>query len=344
MERPWLSVIVPMYNAEDTIEQLLESIVNQNDSSIEVVICDDYSNDNSLDICHKFDDKLNIIYCQTEIRGIHCPGNTRHDAFNHSSGEWVTFADNDDWFELDAFEKIKKQIETQEKDNVKKTLISTEFRTFYENGNTKIYNMDAADTAVMHGKFYYRDFIIESGIEFPLNRDKYEDVIFNRLMFAYMASNDLKYSYVPEVTYNWRIHSKSLSHIAEKSDIDYNVYNFDSYAFAITYPFLEMYAKYRKNVDWIVQQLSYGILFMYFLVMTVESDQTKTINNLKLKIKEVLKNVNRVIDVFPQEIIMIATRDTIEYNKTRQMVVDTSIKLPLERCSFEQFIYECWEM
>ena len=50
---PMVSIIVPVYNAEDNIERCLNSIIKQDYSNFELIIVDDGSEDNSLHICKK---------------------------------------------------------------------------------------------------------------------------------------------------------------------------------------------------------------------------------------------------------------------------------------------------
>ena len=49
-----LSVIVPIYNAETTLDKCVESIINQNYENLEIILIDDGSSDNSFEICKKF--------------------------------------------------------------------------------------------------------------------------------------------------------------------------------------------------------------------------------------------------------------------------------------------------
>lgn len=50
MKNCWLSIVIPAHNCENTIERLLNSIIDQNDSNIEIIISDDQSIDNTKEI------------------------------------------------------------------------------------------------------------------------------------------------------------------------------------------------------------------------------------------------------------------------------------------------------
>ena len=55
------SVVIPVYNSEDYIEQLLRHFVTQNNNRFEVIVVDDGSKDNSLSICQKVSEQNDLI-------------------------------------------------------------------------------------------------------------------------------------------------------------------------------------------------------------------------------------------------------------------------------------------
>ena len=63
--KPKISVIVPIYNAELYLEQCIESVLNQTLRDIELLLIDDGSTDNSLQICEKYKKKDNRIQLYT---------------------------------------------------------------------------------------------------------------------------------------------------------------------------------------------------------------------------------------------------------------------------------------
>ncbi len=99
-----ISVIVPIYNVEQYIGTLIESLLAQTLKDIEIILVDDGSPDNSGKICDEYAQKDN------RIKVIHKPNGgvsaARNDGFGISSGEYVVFCDSDDWLPLDALEKL----------------------------------------------------------------------------------------------------------------------------------------------------------------------------------------------------------------------------------------------
>lgn len=101
------SIIIPVYNAAGTISRCIDSILANNYLDYEILLIDDCSKDNSLDICMQYAMKhQNISVFHNEInRGVSF---TRNVGLDHAQGKFLLFADSDDWIEssyLDAFDK-----------------------------------------------------------------------------------------------------------------------------------------------------------------------------------------------------------------------------------------------
>ena len=60
-ENNLVSVVLPVYNSEETIEKSLESILNQTYNNIEILLIDDGSTDNSLEICERYEDNYSNV-------------------------------------------------------------------------------------------------------------------------------------------------------------------------------------------------------------------------------------------------------------------------------------------
>ena len=102
MDKVKISIIVPVYNAEDYLERCLHSILDQEFSSYEVILVDDGSTDASWLICDR--------YSSTDPRFItlHQPNKgvsaARNAGINMAQGEYVMFLDADDALLPDALE------------------------------------------------------------------------------------------------------------------------------------------------------------------------------------------------------------------------------------------------
>lgn len=98
-----ISIIVPVYNTENYLEKCLYSLVNQTYKNIEIIIIDDGSPDNSMNIIQKFvlaDNRVKVI--SQKNQGL---SGARNTGMNNANGDYIMFIDSDDWIEIDTCEK-----------------------------------------------------------------------------------------------------------------------------------------------------------------------------------------------------------------------------------------------
>lgn len=103
-KNPLVSVIVPIYNAELYLDDCIKSILNQAYSFFEIILVDDGSTDNSLNICHKYMKENNNIKVISQKNG--GQNNARFSGLNLSKGEVIIFVDADDLLEKNLIEKL----------------------------------------------------------------------------------------------------------------------------------------------------------------------------------------------------------------------------------------------
>lgn len=91
---PEISIITACYNAEKTIEQTIQSVVNQTYDNLEYIIVDGASTDRTMEIVNKYKDYIDIIISE--------PDNGIYDAFNKgikaATGDYINFMNADDYF------------------------------------------------------------------------------------------------------------------------------------------------------------------------------------------------------------------------------------------------------
>lgn len=95
-----ISIVIPVYNAAEYLPNMLESIVGQSYSDIEIILVNDGSKDNSSNICHEYANRYGFIKvydCQN--RGASA---SRNFGAEKASGEFIWFMDSDDVLENDA--------------------------------------------------------------------------------------------------------------------------------------------------------------------------------------------------------------------------------------------------
>lgn len=105
-----ISVIVPIYNAENYLKKCIDSIVNQSYSNLEIILLNDGSTDSSSQIIDEF------ALSDSRIISVHQPNNglvrTRKKGMELASGDYVTFVDADDYLSYDAYELIVEKIDS----------------------------------------------------------------------------------------------------------------------------------------------------------------------------------------------------------------------------------------
>ncbi|MGY6530566.1 MAG: glycosyltransferase family 2 protein [Cyanobacterium sp.] len=94
-----VSVIIPVYNSETTVEQTLESVLNQTYPDFEVIIVDDGSGDRSIELCQKLLNK-NKQKFQGQVKFVHQKNRglagARNTGIRNSQGDYLAFIDADD--------------------------------------------------------------------------------------------------------------------------------------------------------------------------------------------------------------------------------------------------------
>lgn len=112
---PKISVIVPVYNVEKYLSRCLDSLLSQTYEDFEVLLIDDHSPDNSLEICNQYAKKdARIRVLRTEKNG--GASVARNVGLNASKGQYISFVDSDDYLEPNYFELLLKNLEQTDAD------------------------------------------------------------------------------------------------------------------------------------------------------------------------------------------------------------------------------------
>ncbi|MBR2040542.1 MAG: glycosyltransferase family 2 protein [Clostridia bacterium] len=180
------SVIVPVYNVEKYIKKCLESVLNQDFDDYEIVVVDDETPDNSMQIvgqlAQNHPEKFNIIH--QENKGL---GGARNTGIAAAKGEYLIFIDSDDYIEKDMLSKIDARLS-----EIPCDMVMFNFSEVTEAGNligkqTFFREDEICQTAEEKSKLllappcawnkvFRREFFIESGVLFP-EKTLYEDVV-----------------------------------------------------------------------------------------------------------------------------------------------------------------------
>lgn len=109
-----ISIIVPIYNAENQIRKCIDSILGQTYKNIELILVNDGSDDESPRICDEYAQQdLRVKVIHKENGGV---SSARNKGITVSKGEYIGFVDSDDWLETDMYEYLLKSIKLNSAD------------------------------------------------------------------------------------------------------------------------------------------------------------------------------------------------------------------------------------
>ena len=116
-----VSIIVPVYNAENFLHRTVDSILAQTYENWELLLADDCSTDQSRDIMKSYtDERIHCFYCEKNSG----PAGARNLALRKASGQYIAFLDADDFW---LPQKLEKQISFMKKGNYPFSFTSYEF-------------------------------------------------------------------------------------------------------------------------------------------------------------------------------------------------------------------------
>jgi glycosyltransferase EpsH len=226
-----ISVIIPVYNAEKYLERCLDSIFIQS-GTFEVIAVNDGSTDSSLQILKQYAKKYsNLRIIDQKNQGV---SSARNAGMLIAKNKYITFVDNDDWLEPDAFATARKIIKRDKTD-----ILLTDYYDVYDRqwirdtrGDkmaelspeitkypkrdietlsllSPFYAKDAISDLYYYGgwvthAFFNRKFLINNNVKFPDNMTNGEDIIFTFKLYTHnpyiSVSNKAIYNYYNRVS------------------------------------------------------------------------------------------------------------------------------------------------
>lgn len=201
---PTATIIITAYNNESTVDRAIKSAMTQCNCNAEVIVVDDCSTDNSIELLTKYSD-ITVIRNSCNVG----PYKSRLIGLNNTASEYVTFLDADDWLAKDALSLCITKACQHNADIVQMTIKRRFSRFDLPIKYSSKYDINSALDAALYndilfpvgccGKLY-RTQLLKS-IKFPpINLRWGEDRIFN--LFAYTGSS--KITLAPEAIYNYR--------------------------------------------------------------------------------------------------------------------------------------------
>jgi len=144
MQKPFFSVVIPTYNSEDFITKTLETVFSQTYDNYEVIVSDDGSSDNTVEVVKAVFDKYGHRENKILINSHGGPGVARNKGIEIASGQWIAFLDSDDQWYQEKLQKVAENINQHKEYNVichsllYKDKKKIKHFYFYKNFNSKI--------------------------------------------------------------------------------------------------------------------------------------------------------------------------------------------------------------
>lgn len=244
MNKPIISIIVPVYNSEKYIQRCINSIINQTFINFEVIFVNDGSIDNSLEILNSnksLDSRIKII--NQENFGT---GEARNNGLRNALGEYILFVDSDDTIESLMLEEMYKKALEENSD-----IVICEINRVLSDGKKvrdNIYNninknnifssiLSFSIRSSVWDKLYKKELFIKNNIFFPEKTyDEDNGIVFKLIFFAKHIS------FIDKYLYNWYIIENSKSNSVSKDRIK-SISNIlvERYNFLIEYKIYDTY-------------------------------------------------------------------------------------------------------
>lgn len=219
MDKPMVSVIIPVYKAEPFLDECVNSVIKQNYGALEIILVDDASPDACPEKCDWYTDTYDFI--KTIHKSNQGSGMARNTGMEAATGKYIAFVDSDDC--LDGADAIRRMVEQAEKKEA--DIVVGAFRKLSGQDSSGVNQhrlregayTETADfrlkgfvlyghLAFPWGKLYRRAFLTEHDLKFrsyPFSEDK----SFNMACCAYKPV----YAFVDESVYLYRTNSNSIT-------------------------------------------------------------------------------------------------------------------------------------
>lgn len=209
---PKVSIIVPVYNVEQYLRRCIDSVLNQTFSDFELLLIDDGSKDNSVEICDEYaakDSRIRVFH--KENGGV---SSARNLGLDNAKGEWIIFVDGDDSvahdyieaFHFDADIEIQSPLIVDEETENERVSIKQE-DIFISSSCAEILITGGINTAPW-AKCFKTSIIKTNKIVFPIEISYGEDSVF---LYSYLIHcNTARYN--SKSKYRYYIHEAGLGH------------------------------------------------------------------------------------------------------------------------------------
>ena len=306
---PKVSVIIPVYNTEEYLIRCLESVCNQTEENIEIIIVDDASPDNSWQLIEQYAAKDQRIIAIRHKQNKHL-GGARNTGIKAATAEWLLFVDSDDYIVPNMVEIFLNRVMDypdirlficqftymQEDGNIDNshnvnsvhsdTIVENPFEVYCTGGENRlnIYHCACA-------KLWQRKLFIENNIYFPEGISSEDTAAIPRLLYKleklYYIPQSMYYYYMRDGSLTNQYSDKSVKDFAQASGILYK--ELGSHRILVS--------AYEKMLEWFYHHvLSYGLANM-----TKQQREQELLGRLNLLFTELYMHNVSILSILFQE-------------------------------------------
>lgn len=264
-----VSVIVPVYNSELYLRRCLDSIVNQSLEEIEIILVNDCSTDDSIDILKEYKEKYQSKIIILDLKENKGPGGARNEGMNNAKGEYIGFVDSDDYIEKEMYEELYKLSRLEDYDMVDCAFNNRHTETIAMSTTKNTWgqlNIEKRDYLVAYSGFVWskiikRNILIDNNIKFRENVT-FEDIDFLPIVMLY-----LKNVYATErVLYYYENNLRSLSNTTD-TDIQIKGRMKTLRYIIERFKDLNSYEDYKDGITYIIYNLYIHMIKHYTLLL-----------------------------------------------------------------------------
>ena len=191
MQDNMISVIIPAYNCAQWLPRCLESLLNQTYPNLEIIVVNDGSKDNTIEVMTDYTDRYEHVKLITKKNGGEYAA--RVTGVEHARGSWVAFVDADDEVDPDMYERLMRNAQTYNAQ-----ISHCGFKMVYSDGKI-VYLHNTGELRIQNRETALRDLleeiIVENGLPGKLFRKELFDGIKERMDFSIVNNGDMLMNY-----------------------------------------------------------------------------------------------------------------------------------------------------
>lgn len=246
------SIIVPIYNISSFIDQCVESLVNQTCKNLEIILVNDGSEDNSLEIINKWERKDSRIVVVNKPNG--GLSSARNEGLKSATGDYILYVDGDDWIDVGALAEADRFIAKYGLVD----MICFNYYAYYSDNDKKLISYNSKETIcsgelffenstfkmTAWSKFYKRTFLQKIGLNFLEGR-LHEDLSYTIPLC--ICAEKVGYINTPLYYYRQNRSGSIMTKVALRNVLDY------SHALCFDYYFLKGINMTPYFKHWLIQ-------------------------------------------------------------------------------------------